>query len=911
MSLAKRLFGKFIAKKEQPAAAPPPEADEGSRKVVRPPAPRTSSAAPPVRVPEGGSVVPIAGKDRSASQTFQISAPKVKLPAEAAAPAAPEGGVRRRVVSLKTGPGAEPPAEGAAAPSEGAPPPAAADPLRRSQTIRVSPPVPVESGSRTAEAAEPSLHAAAETLDSDSTIASSVRHSQTIRVSQQAVAAGAPAEAAPEAKAAPEGPPAATPPVARADQVLLPAGVVLKSWPEPLRGPMWRTDTEPGGWVLLDKSLLLRQLQSGRVVVQARDVAGQLPRGWSAPEPEGEVELDLARVVEAMPAEMLRGAEEEDQDVAAAEALGTLFRKAGEAEPPPKAVREAPPAAAAGMPPAAAPAPAKQAEEADDEVELPANILIHSLPPEMRGPAWRSEGTPGVSMRVDRASLLKQLAKGRVVVDAIDIGLQLPDGWVAENAEGDILLDLASVVAAIPEGLMQADGEMLQEVVESAGLGQLFTPHGAEKPEAAEPAAETAPPPARVRLPFRAVLSMLPEALRGPAWRSGAFPEGSFEMPQDAVVEQLAKGEVSVDVAEIAAAIPDGWIASDVTGALPLDLSEVVRAIPDALLTVEGDMAEDVVAAESLGVLFSAEGPAAAGPVAVEAAAQPAAPAAEEQPPLEPEGEAVAPPLPAPAGAAAPGPASPALRSKLEQPFLLEEVEAAAEEEVEVGAAVGPEGEWDGVEPSMEMAPLGVNINLAGRAQLMQLRSVGEVRAGEIVAYRDAHGPFRSIYDLAGIPGIGPASFRLMTGFPFHSRANRHAILEGLLDLTDDGSPLLARVVRGMRAEFGATGCLLTSREGIPLAVDGDMPEATKYAALGSRYFFRTRRHLQRFVEHASDCIILPGSKPPLLLLSRDDTVVIITLSGSTVSQRRLDRMRRAMREIAWLLSRRAVVVGL
>jgi hypothetical protein len=101
---------------------------------------------------------------------------------------------------------------------------------------------------------------------------------------------------------------------------------------------------------------------------------------------------------------------------------------------------------------------------------------------------------------------------------------------------------------------------------------------------------------------------------------------------------------------------------------------------------------------------------------------------------------------------------------------------------------------------------------------------------------------------------------------------------------------------------------VLTSREGVPLAVSGETAQADKYAALGSRFFFRTRRHLQKFVDRASDCMILPGSTPPLLLLSSDDVVVIVTLSSSAVSQRRLNRVRRAMREIGWLLSRRAVV---
>ena len=119
---------------------------------------------------------------------------------------------------------------------------------------------------------------------------------------------------------------------------------------------------------------------------------------------------------------------------------------------------------------------------------------------------------------------------------------------------------------------------------------------------------------------------------------------------------------------------------------------------------------------------------------------------------------------------------------------------------------------------------------------------------------------------------------------------------------------MLTRITEAIRAEFAAAGALLTSVEGIPLAIAGEMSDANKVAALGSRYFFRTRRHLQKFVDKASDCIILPGSTPPLLLLSSGEVVAILALTGSTVTQRRLQRVRRAMHEVGWILSRRAVV---
>jgi hypothetical protein len=219
--------------------------------------------------------------------------------------------------------------------------------------------------------------------------------------------------------------------------------------------------------------------------------------------------------------------------------------------------------------------------------------------------------------------------------------------------------------------------------------------------------------------------------------------------------------------------------------------------------------------------------------------------------------------------------------------------------------------EWDGVEKALENAPLGIDINVARPTDLMMLPGIGASRAQAIIEHRAAKGPFGSIYELAALPGFGPGLFRRTTGLSMRRRVDRHLILAQLLPLPPEGTPLLTRITEAVRLECGADGAVLTSNEGVAIAVAGAMPEAQKYAALGSRYFFRTRRQLQKFVDRASDCIILPGSTPPLLLLSSDDAVIILTLSGGVLAQKRLNRVRRAMREIGWLLTRRAVVFSM
>ncbi|MEE8825831.1 MAG: ComEA family DNA-binding protein [Eubacteriales bacterium] len=52
-----------------------------------------------------------------------------------------------------------------------------------------------------------------------------------------------------------------------------------------------------------------------------------------------------------------------------------------------------------------------------------------------------------------------------------------------------------------------------------------------------------------------------------------------------------------------------------------------------------------------------------------------------------------------------------------------------------------------------------VNINTADAAALQTLSGIGASRAADIIAYRNEHGPFRSIEEITNVSGIGSALF--------------------------------------------------------------------------------------------------------------------------------------------------------
>ncbi|GMA59991.1 hypothetical protein GCM10025859_04310 [Alicyclobacillus fastidiosus] len=77
-----------------------------------------------------------------------------------------------------------------------------------------------------------------------------------------------------------------------------------------------------------------------------------------------------------------------------------------------------------------------------------------------------------------------------------------------------------------------------------------------------------------------------------------------------------------------------------------------------------------------------------------------------------------------------------------------------------------PSPEANGVSdaPSGEGKPLvtdKIDLNTADEATLETLPRVGPKRAADIVAYRQAHGPFQSVSDLLNVKGIGPKTLSL------------------------------------------------------------------------------------------------------------------------------------------------------
>jgi len=511
--------------------------------------------------------------------------------------------------------------------------------------------------------------------------------------------------------------------------------------------------------------------------------------------------------------------------------------------------------------------------------QVPVRALLANLPAELRGDRWQEDGIPKSDLYIEQKRLLEQLKNGKVLVRVGDVLNDIPNGWLAADPEAQLELDLAEVVRALPPRLLTPDSEPSPDVTAAARLPEYFAeqdtdgreavaPEAAPAEEALAEALEDVPveeADATVEVPTLALLKDLPEELRGRLWDRRGLPDTPLRIPKADLLSELREGRVRVRLGDVMHDVPDGWLADEPDAVVRLDLPTVVASLPPDLLKAASEPSDEMLAAAAMKEYFTPIAPEPAEPQEAEPASAP------EVVPTH----RTRTPAPRRAGARRPKASS----------------------------------DWDGVTPSIELAPRGVDLNSAPASELVALAGVGGVRASHIIRYREENGRLESIHDLAGLAGIGPKRFRQMTGLSLRSRVNPYRTLPELLHVDAQAGPLLALVAGGLARELAATGCLLTSREGIPLAAVGELEaDAARHAALGSHFLFKSERYLHRLVDADVECVALPTSQPPLLLLRSHEAVVSLTLKTGMLTQRRLRFAQRVTREIAWLLSRRAVV---
>lgn len=145
---------------------------------------------------------------------------------------------------------------------------------------------------------------------------------------------------------------------------------------------------------------------------------------------------------------------------------------------------------------------AKSAEH--KTVRVPSRAFLEKLPQNTRGEKWCDDEFPAEPLEIETDALLAQLRTGKVILDIADCGSSfVSSGWLRPDASGPVEIDLAEVVAAVPEDLLEPRTAEPEAAKAVAAMPDFF--HPAESLSAAETsqtanvtdASDTAPSPGK------------------------------------------------------------------------------------------------------------------------------------------------------------------------------------------------------------------------------------------------------------------------------------------------------------------------------------------------------------------------------------------------------------------------------
>lgn len=166
----------------------------------------------------------------------------------------------------------------------------------------------------------------------------------------------------------------------------IPCEAVLRSLPEEYRGPQWTDGEFPQTSIQFDRNEVVEQLFTGKVVFPYQTFSDQLPEGYVEAPEDAVISLDLALVVDALPAEVLNVEAAPSADMQAVANMRDFFQPttptAAEPDEQAPAPTPAEPESAAAPP---IPDSTVQAQEAAGEPPMPTESETPVVPESTAG----------------------------------------------------------------------------------------------------------------------------------------------------------------------------------------------------------------------------------------------------------------------------------------------------------------------------------------------------------------------------------------------------------------------------------------------------------------------------------------------------------------------------------------------
>jgi|GEM_PF-3456538 len=431
--------------------------------------------------------------------------------------------------------------------------------------------------------------------------------------------------------------------------------------------------------------------------------------------------------------------------------------------------------------------------------------------------------------------------------------------------------------------------------------------------------------------PLAEALRLIPQQhVKEPA--AGTGPDKTITIGIDNLYAQLARGKVSISVAELAYFIPSHLLArsafEDKATMVSLPLAIVVKAVGAQALrkrTSQNTRCYDIGGLDDPfakpdtrpAVEDEIESPAETAPAKVE---KPAVPAREEPPP--------APPPPAPEEVTPP---VPEVTEETAQPATAEAVAQAAEEpapaEPQVPVEQPPEPAEETAKPVEAPAekaeipsepveeldfvemPGCMNVNTATVQDLMTLAGMTEPLAAKIVEWRTQHGPFKTIFDLCSIPRFNRKIFKQITGMPYTAKKeHRRVKLAAMLHIQPAKAGNLSVVAAAVANAGGFAGCVISDKDGLLLAESGAGKDGETLGAIAPKTVRQIMENMQLLSMEHLDSVTMGVKGTLYTMVAAPHAVLTAIHEESRITRAQLLFARKAAKELSWLLSHRVYV---
>jgi competence ComEA-like helix-hairpin-helix protein len=619
--------------------------------------------------------------------------------------------------------------------------------------------------------------------------------------------------------------------------------------------------------ISIPRDRVLPQLTSGRVVITVEEIVSLLPATLlRQPLPPGldqqTVNLPLADVVAAIPAEMLAVQPETTLDINSPELsnLPPLFDESLLQEP--------------GIPEEPVPVESVLDPEA---IEIVPVTQPESLP------ASAAERPAGTTKPVPTA--ITETSK--------------------DNLPSQIAIRLRSLVAGMPDRLFAAPrAELWRLANPESHVAIPFAPIQSQLQSA------------RVRLPIETVIASMP-----PALFVSPLPQFSGEtvvVPLDEIIPQLPShafttlfrtpqtSSIDLDASDIPTPFHEKNEPATVeepVAAVEEVTAETLAAEPVAAATVEPEPSTALSADDFADEHFTIFAEKSAAPVAPAEPAVPPTPVMPATPQPEPKIEFM--PEPTPVSPPAPTTVPEPVAQELELPAepVIEPVEV--DEPEPLAAELPPEEPVTSPSPervAAEDRKFLVNLNRCTVEELVRIQGIGPALARRIVAAREARGHFSSLEELRSVPGIGRKTYRALVG-------KEPRVLNRLLGVEHDQELSLQEVVRQIGVLPGVSGCILAMSDGLLLT--GQLPDhldSNAVSVFAPQLFKKVGRYTREIQVGQIRRMTIFTDRHPLSIFQAGDIYLVVVHDPQRYSKALLRRCERIGQEIAALCRQRAVV---